>query len=75
MIDPETGGIHTAHTTNQVPCILVAADNLALDGAHVSLRDGGRLADVAPTILDLMGLLQPDAMTGRSLIVREEGKA
>ena len=73
MIDPETGGIHTAHTTNQVPCILVVADGLALDRAHVSLRDGGRLADVAPTILDLMGLQAPDAMTGRSLIVREEG--
>jgi 2,3-bisphosphoglycerate-independent phosphoglycerate mutase len=61
MIDPETGGPHTAHTLNPVPVALVGGP----DGAV--LRDG-RLADLAPTILDLMGLGLPDEMTGRSLI-------
>jgi 2,3-bisphosphoglycerate-independent phosphoglycerate mutase len=70
MLDPGTGGPHTAHTTNPVPCILVAADGLGLDTGQVTLRAGGRLADVAPTLLDLLGLpLAPD-MTGESLIVR-----
>jgi 2,3-bisphosphoglycerate-independent phosphoglycerate mutase len=62
MVDPETGGPHTAHTTNPVPVILVGGPS----GAR--LRDGGRLADLAPTVLALMGLDQPDAMTGESLI-------
>jgi 2,3-bisphosphoglycerate-independent phosphoglycerate mutase len=70
MIDPETGGPHTAHTTNPVPCILVAADGLGLGKGEVSLRAGGRLADIAPTLLDLMGLPKADDMTGESLIVR-----
>ncbi len=70
MLDPETGGLHTAHTTNPVPCILVAAPDTQLDSAHVSLRDGGRLADVAPTLLDLLGVAPPADMTGRSLLVR-----
>ena len=61
MIDPETGGAHTAHTTNLVPVVVVGAS----DGA--TLRDG-RLADLAPTVLDLMGLPQPDEMTGKSLL-------
>ncbi len=61
MRDPETGQPHTAHTSNPVPCMLV-------DGpAGAVLRDG-RLADVAPTILRLMGLTQPADMTGRSLL-------
>ena len=64
MIDPETGGPHTAHTTNPVPVILVGGP----EGAR--LRDGGRLADLAPTVLELMGLDQPAAMTGESLIAR-----
>ena len=63
MIDPETGGAHTAHTLNPVPVALVGGP----DG--VTLRDG-RLADLAPTVLDLMGLELPPEMTGRSLIVR-----
>jgi 2,3-bisphosphoglycerate-independent phosphoglycerate mutase len=63
MIDPETGGPHTAHTTNPVPVALVGGP------AGVSLRNG-RLADLAPTILELMELPQPDEMTGKSLIVR-----
>jgi len=70
MIDPGTGGPHTAHTTNPVPCILVAADGLGLGKDEVALRDGGRLADVAPTLLDLMGLPKAGDMTGESLIVR-----
>ena len=59
MKDPVTGGPHTAHTTNPVPVAL-------LDGAG-SLRDG-RLADLAPTLLALLGLKQPPEMTGRSLL-------
>ena len=62
MIDPETGGPHTAHTRNPVPAILWGGPR------GVRLRDG-RLADVAPTVLELMGLEPPPEMTGRSLIV------
>ncbi|HMQ41512.1 MAG TPA: 2,3-bisphosphoglycerate-independent phosphoglycerate mutase [Paracoccus sp. (in: a-proteobacteria)] len=64
MIDPETGGPHTAHTTNPVPVIVVG------DASAKALRPGGRLADVAPTVLDLMGLDLPPEMTGQSLIER-----
>ena len=60
MRDPETGGPHTAHTTNPVPILLAGVPG-------VRLHDG-RLADVAPTLLGLMGLPVPAAMTGRSLI-------
>lgn len=70
MIDPETGGPHTAHTTNPVPTYLIAAPGLGLNKGQVALRDGGRLADVAPTILDLLGLDPAPQMTGKSLIVR-----
>ena len=63
MIDPETGGPHTAHTLNPVPVVLIGAPDAA------GLRSG-RLADVAPTVLDLMGLPQPPEMTGQSLIRR-----
>lgn len=63
MIDPQTGGPHTAHTLNPVPVALVGGP------ADVALRDG-RLADLAPTVLDLMGLELPDEMTGRTLLVR-----
>ncbi len=65
MVDPKTGEPHTAHTTNPVPVLWVANDT---SGRH--LRDGS-LADIAPTVLDLMGLPQPEEMTGRSLIVRD----
>ncbi len=61
MVDPETGKPHTAHTTNLVPVALVGGP----EGA--ALRDG-RLADLAPTILELMGLEQPEEMTGQSLL-------
>lgn len=64
MTDPVTGGPHTAHTTNPVPVILVGGP------AGVHLRDGGRLADVAPTLLELMGLPLPPEMSGQSLIAR-----
>jgi 2,3-bisphosphoglycerate-independent phosphoglycerate mutase len=59
------GEPHTAHTTNPVPCVLVT-DDPARAGVH--LRDGGALCDVAPTVLSLLGLAQPAAMTGRSLL-------
>jgi 2,3-bisphosphoglycerate-independent phosphoglycerate mutase len=68
LIDPETGGPHTAHTTNPVPCILVAAEGTGLDQAR--LRGGGRLSDVAPTILDLLQVGLAPEMTGKSLVVR-----
>ncbi len=63
MIDPETGGIHTAHTTYDVDLIVV-------DNEHTGqqLRTGGRLADIAPTTLHLLGLAQPAEMTGKSLV-------
>lgn len=63
MVDPVTGGPHTAHTTNPVPVILVGGP------ADAHLRDGGKLADLAPTVLALMGLPQPEEMTGRSLLL------
>ena len=61
MIDPETGGPHTSHTTNPVPVIVFNAPGVK------ALHDG-RLADLAPTILTLMGLEIPPEMTGRSLL-------
>jgi len=63
MADPKTGGPFTAHSTNPVPCILVSKAH-RLD----TLRTGGILADLAPTMLDLMGLAQPAEMEGKSLI-------
>ena len=60
MIDEATGEPHTAHTTNPVPLILVGKDN-------VRLKEG-RLADLAPTMLEIMGLEKPQEMTGESLI-------
>jgi 2,3-bisphosphoglycerate-independent phosphoglycerate mutase len=65
MIDPETGGPHTAHTTNPVPLVLV--DPVAGGGAPLSLRDGGALCDIGPTVLAMLGLDAPDEMTGRDL--------
>jgi 2,3-bisphosphoglycerate-independent phosphoglycerate mutase len=61
MIDPETGGPHTAHTTNPVPFLLLE------EGRDRALRAGGALCDVGPTILGLLGLEQPPEMTGRDL--------
>ncbi|MGE0717154.1 MAG: 2,3-bisphosphoglycerate-independent phosphoglycerate mutase [Alphaproteobacteria bacterium] len=66
MTDPETGGPHTAHSMNPVPLLLVGDTAVARlgppGGGH------GRLADIAPTVLALMGLPQPRAMTGHSLL-------
>ena len=62
MVDPETGGPHTAHTLNPVPVILLGGP----EGAD--LRAGGRLADLAPTVLQLMGLEKPLEMTGETLL-------
>jgi 2,3-bisphosphoglycerate-independent phosphoglycerate mutase len=68
MIDPETGGPWTAHTTNLVPCIICdSAGHLNKRGKY-SLREKGILADIAPTILDIMGMDKPQEMTGTSLI-------
>ena len=65
MIDPKTGSPFTAHTTNIVPCILVSERYKT-----AKLREGGILADLAPTLLDLMGLEQPKEMTGKSLLCK-----
>jgi 2,3-bisphosphoglycerate-independent phosphoglycerate mutase len=64
MKDPETGGPHTAHTTNPVPVVLMG-------GGASSIQDG-RLADLAPTLLALMGVAQPQEMTGHSIIRRQD---
>ena len=61
MLD-EDGGPHTAHTTNLVPFIIC--------GANVQLKNG-RLADIAPTMLELMGIRKPEKMTGESLIIKQ----
>jgi 2,3-bisphosphoglycerate-independent phosphoglycerate mutase len=63
MRDPETGGPHTAHTLNPVPVLLANAP------ANTTLHNG-ILADLAPTILALLGIPQPAAMTGHSLLER-----
>ena len=60
MIDPATGGVHTAHTTNPVPFV-------AVGGGARALRAGGSLRDVAPTVLGLLGIEPPAEMTGRDL--------
>jgi 2,3-bisphosphoglycerate-independent phosphoglycerate mutase len=61
MRDPVTGAPHTAHTTNPVPLFLHGARNRALMAQ-------GRLADIAPTLLELMDLPKPPEMTGVSLL-------
>jgi 2,3-bisphosphoglycerate-independent phosphoglycerate mutase len=58
----EDGSVHTAHTTNPVPVIYVGAD------ADLAIRSGGKLGDVAPTLLQFMGITPPSAMTGQSLV-------
>lgn len=65
MEDSKTGQHHTAHTTNPVPFVLIA------EGEKARLRDDGILADVAPTVLDLLGLAVPATMTGTSLIAKD----
>ena len=61
MRDPETGQPHTAHTVGPVPLVVVGP-------RQATLRDGGALRDIAPTVLDLLGMPRPAAMTGRSLL-------
>jgi len=60
MLEDDGVSPHTAHTTNPVPLLLT-------DGSD-ALRDGGELSDLAPRVLDLLGVPQPPAMTGRSLL-------
>ncbi len=64
MVDLETGAPKTAHTTNPVPLIVTGSPEV------IGLRDGGRLADVAPTVLELLGLTKPSPMTAESLVIR-----
>ena len=61
MVNPETGEPHTAHTLNLVPTILV-------NGPEGVTLENGRLADVAPTLLKLLGVAQPNEMTGTPLL-------
>ena len=61
MRDPESGQPHTAHTVGPVPLVYVGP-------RAAQLRSGGALRDVAPTILDLLGVAQPTEMTGHSLL-------
>lgn len=65
LVDYETGAPFTAHTTNPVPFLLVNGD------PAFTLREGGCLADIVPTLIELMGKEQPAEMTGRSLLVRK----
>src|SRR5438874_3839917 len=66
MIDPATGGPHTAHTTNPVPFIVVAENS-----KKFTLRNGGSLRDISPTILGMLGLPEPKEMTGKDLRVNK----
>jgi 2,3-bisphosphoglycerate-independent phosphoglycerate mutase len=61
MVDKETGQPHTAHTTNPVPLVYV--------GGVKPLKSGGSLSDLAPTMLEILGIKQPSEMTGKSLLV------
>ncbi len=65
MVDPETGQPHTAHTLNPVPLVYYRGKSGALD------PEGGTLADIAPTMLDILGLEKPKEMTGHSLLVKK----
>jgi 2,3-bisphosphoglycerate-independent phosphoglycerate mutase len=67
MIDPKTGGPHTAHTTNPVPFIVVSADS-----KQFSLKPDGSLRDISPTVLGMLGIPQPKEMTGHDLRVQKE---
>jgi 2,3-bisphosphoglycerate-independent phosphoglycerate mutase len=67
LIDYKTNEPFTAHTTNQVPFILVNYDT------DYTLAQDGRLADIIPTLIEMMGMVKPDEMTGKSLLIRKEG--
>ena len=62
LVDPETNDVFTAHTTNPVPMIVIGAGD-------VKVKDG-KLCDLCPTMLDMMGIDKPEEMTGESLIVK-----
>jgi len=64
LIDPVTGGPHTAHTTNPVPFLLVTDQ-----GKKIGVREGGSLRDISPTVLGLLGMELPKQMTGGDLRV------
>ena len=64
LVDYNTGAPFTAHTTNPVPFILVNAD------PAYKLREGGCLADIIPTLIELMGMEKPEEMTGKSLLIK-----
>jgi 2,3-bisphosphoglycerate-independent phosphoglycerate mutase len=70
MRDPVTGMPHTSHTTNPVPLLYVNDRD-----AGAKLLPGGRICDVAPSMLALLGLSQPAAMTGHSLLLSSQGPA
>jgi 2,3-bisphosphoglycerate-independent phosphoglycerate mutase len=61
MYDPETQQPHTAHTLNRVPCVYA--------GRAATMREGGALRDIAPTLLAMMGLPAPPEMTGHALLI------
>lgn len=65
LLDYETGTPFTAHTTNPVPFILVNYDK------DYTLKEGGKLADIVPTLIDMMGMEKPEKMTGESLLIRK----
>ncbi len=65
MIDYKTGEPHTAHTTNPVPIFLISNND------KLKIKHGGKLADLAPTMLELMNLEKPEEMTGESLLIKE----
>ena len=65
LVDYETGNPFTAHTTNPVPFILVNYDSA------YTLREGGCLADIIPTMIEIMGMQQPEEMTGKSLLIKK----
>jgi 2,3-bisphosphoglycerate-independent phosphoglycerate mutase len=66
MIDPATGGPHTAHTTNPVPFIVVSEE-----AKNFTLRPDGSLQDISPTVLGMLGFSQPAEMTGKDLRVKK----
>lgn len=65
LVDYETGEPYTAHTTNPVPFILVNYDK------DYTLKEGGCLADIVPTLIETMGMEKPAEMTGQSLLIRK----
>jgi 2,3-bisphosphoglycerate-independent phosphoglycerate mutase len=67
MVNPETGEVHTAHTNNLVPLLFISART-----ATIAEPGTGSLSDIAPTLLTMMDVEQPDEMTGSSLLTFEQ---